>query len=267
MIETGVYDADIAKYIRGTLELVFEGMVEDIDTKEQPAHISYIDMEKLEIHIMLTNNYYTNPNNMHICFPTKIKEATNNDANIDTDVITVNNFFAHLIKEINITKYGNDRQLMPRISPYEICQYSDAMLKHLTEKSLKKLPKTLLHSNEPVVYNKTNIDRTYNSTTLANFTDYNLDNRITLFQNQLKNELVYRVLLRYFTGIGKINFPLKIGFKIKCHLETDMKKLFESKKKVTAISAPDVKIIFTKATFIQFEQFLLDKNFRQYLKQ
>ena len=108
MIETGVYDADIAKYIRGTLELVFEGMVEDIDTKEQPAHISYIDMEKLEIHIMLTNNYYTNPNNMHICFPTKIKEATNNDANIDTDVITVNNFFAHLIKEVNITKYGND---------------------------------------------------------------------------------------------------------------------------------------------------------------
>ena len=106
------------------------------------------------------------------------------------------------------------------------------MLKHLPEKSLKKLPKTLLHSNEPVVYNKTTIDRrTYNGTTFANFTDYNLDSRITLLQNQLKDELVYRVLLRYFTGIGKINFPLKIGFKIKCHLETDMKKLFESKKK------------------------------------
>ena len=141
------------------------------------------------------------------------------------------------------------------------------MLKHLPEKSLKNLPKTLLHSNEPVVYNKTTIARrTYNSTTLANFIDYNLDNRITLFQNQLKDELVYRVLLRYFTGIGKIKFPLKIGFKIKCHLETDTKKLFESKKKVTAIGAPDVKIIFTKATFIQFEQFLLDKNFRQYLE-
>ena len=125
----------------------------------------------------------------------------------------------------------------------------------------------MLHSNEPVVYNKTTIDRrTYNSTTLANFTDYNLDSRITLFQNQLKDELVYRVLLRYFTGIGKINFPLKIGFKIKCHLETDMKKLFESKKKITTIGAPDVKIIFTKATFIQFEQFLLDKNCRQCLE-
>ena len=45
-----------------------------------------------------------------------------------------------------------------------------------------------------------------------------------------------------------------------------MKKLFESKRKVTAIGAPDAKIIFTKALFLQYEQFLLDKNFRQYLE-
>ena len=42
--------------------------------------------------------------------------------------------------------------------------------------------------------------------------------------------------------------------------------MFESKKKVTAIGAPDAKIIFTKAPFIQYEQFLLDKTFRQYLE-
>ena len=45
-----------------------------------------------------------------------------------------------------------------------------------------------------------------------------------------------------------------------------MKKLFESKEKVTEIGAPDAKIIFTKAPFIQYEQFLLDKNFRQYIE-
>ena len=69
-----------------------------------------------------------------------------------------------------------------------------------------------------------------------------------------------------FCDIGKVNFPLKIDFKIKFHLETDMKKLFESKKKVTAIDAPEAKIIFTKAPFLQYEQFLPDKNFRQYLE-
>ena len=46
-----------------------------------------------------------------------------------------------------------------------------------------------------------------------------------------------------------------------------MKKLFKSKtKKVTAIGAPDAQIIFTKPLFLQYEQFLLDKNFRQYLE-
>ena len=48
-----------------------------------------------------------------------------------------------------------------------------------------------------------------------------------------------------------------------------MKKLFESRKVLatgTAIPAPDAKVIFTKAPFIQYEQILLDKNFRQYLE-
>ena len=46
-------------------------MIENIDTKEQVAHISYKDMETLEFQTMLTNNYYTNPISMHICFPIK----------------------------------------------------------------------------------------------------------------------------------------------------------------------------------------------------
>ena len=50
---------------------------------------------------------------MHICFPMKI----NKDSDIDADLISVNNFFAHLIKEINITRYGNNKQLMPTFSP------------------------------------------------------------------------------------------------------------------------------------------------------
>ena len=43
--------------------------------------------------------------------------------------------------------------------------------------------------------------------------------------------MVYRVQLRYFTDTGKMKLQ-------SCHLETDMEKLFESKKKVTAIGAP-----------------------------
>ena len=83
----------IVQNIPGTLKLVIEGMLEDIDIKQKPAHISYKDMEHLAFQIMLTNNYYTNPNTMHLCFPMKIKKTANNNADIDTDLITVNNYF------------------------------------------------------------------------------------------------------------------------------------------------------------------------------
>ena len=73
----------------------------------------------------------------------------------------------------------------------------------------------------------------------------------------LKTEYIYRIPLCYFTDLGKINFPTKINYGIKLYLETEMKKLFESKKvleSLAAIPTPDAKIIFTKAPFIQYEQ-------------
>ena len=71
LISTGKYDEDIARYIPGVLDLKFQGMLEDIDTREKVAHFSYTDMEELDFQIMLTDNYYVNPNSIYICFPTK----------------------------------------------------------------------------------------------------------------------------------------------------------------------------------------------------
>ena len=39
----------------------------------------------------------------------------------------------------------------------------------------------------------------------------------------LKSEHVYKVSLSYFCDIGKMNFPLKIDFKVKFNLEKDLK--------------------------------------------
>ena len=95
--------------------------------------------------------------------------------------------------------------------------------------------------------------------------DLNIDERISLFKNQLKKEFIYRIPLRCISDIGKINFPKKIDYRIKPFLETDMGKLFESRKPLTANTAipdSDAEIIFTRAPFVQYEQILLDKNFR-----
>ena len=100
--------------------------------------------------------------------------------------------------------------------------------------------------------------------------DNNIDKRIELFSSQLKNEFVYRIPLRYFSDIGKINFPTKIDYRIKLFLETNIAKLFESREVLASTAttppAPDAEIIFTKAPFIQYEHILLDKNIRQHLE-
>ena len=97
-------------------------------------------MGNLEFQILLTNSYYTNLNSIHICFLMKIKKATDKTDDIDTDLIT-KHFLSHLIKQISVTKYGNNKQLVPTFSPYEIYQYYDSMLKHLHEKLFKKIKK------------------------------------------------------------------------------------------------------------------------------
>ena len=69
---------------------------------------------------------------------------------IDADLIPVNNFFAHFVKEISVTKYGSDNELIPTFSAYKMYQYADSMLKHLTKKALKTIEKTHLYSKKPV---------------------------------------------------------------------------------------------------------------------
>ena len=67
LINTGNYDADIAKYIPGVLEVKYQGMLEDIHIREKVAHTSYKDMEKLDFQILLMDNYYVNPSGIYTC--------------------------------------------------------------------------------------------------------------------------------------------------------------------------------------------------------
>ena len=152
-------------------------------------------------------------------------------------------------------------------------------------KALKTIQKTHLFSRKPVYFADTSYERRNHNAANIDFTglstaertlakknhakDLNIDERISLFKNQLKNEFIYRIPLRYISDIGKINFPTKIDYRIKLFLETDMGKLFESRKPLaanTAIPNPDAQIIFTKAPFVKYEQILLDENFRQHLE-
>ena len=106
-----------------------------------------------------------------------------------------------------MTKYGSDKELPPTFSPWEVYQYSDQMLKHMPIDALKTMQKTLLFSKKAMYFSSENYQRrnhnskdlTYTGLNAAqqtlkkqlHSTDLNIDDRISLFKEQLKNEFVY----------------------------------------------------------------------------
>ena len=116
-------------------------MIDKIKTIKQPAHPSYKDKETFDFQLLLDKNQFKNLNSLHICFPIRFRKLTNATTAMGSMLIPVNNFSAHWIKEIDITKYGTNKQLIPTSTPQEIYQYSDPILKHLPEKSLKRIRK------------------------------------------------------------------------------------------------------------------------------
>ena len=110
------------------------------------------------------------------------------------------------------------------------------MLKDLPKNALKMIENNPLYSKKRVII-ENNLDRRNHNLSPTNInaeqkqvTDENLDERIEKFGFQMDNKYVYRIPLKYFSDLGKINFLTKIDLKIRCTLETEMKKLSESKK-------------------------------------
>ena len=126
--------------------LCFQGMIEKIMTIEQPADTTYSDKEILDFELILDNNYYTNLKSLHLCFPIRFRKLSNAAHNLDADIYPLNKFFAHWIREIDITKYGTNKSLIATTTPKEIYRYSDSMLKHMPKNALKMIEKYLLYS-------------------------------------------------------------------------------------------------------------------------
>ena len=112
------------------------------------------------------------------------------------------------------------------------------MLKHLLKNALKMIEKVLLYSKKPVIIPGNEDIRSYNNDNEAFRTDVNLEDRVDKFEAQIDLKYVYRIPLKYLCNLGKITFP--------------------------TIGAPDAQIVFVRAPYLQYQQILLAKNFRQY---
>lgn len=185
-------------------------------------------------------------------------------ANADVDMITVNNLFAVMLKEINIKRYSDDIPILPLNNVLDVYIYPDVKLKHMPEKSLKTFQSDLLYSN------KTGRDRTVNNTNdVDDRSDDKLDDRITKFHNLLGiNNKVYRIPLRFLVDLGLANFPIKFDTKFVFTLEQNYNKLFESCKSLLVVptTAPDTNIMRHAAPYIQYERLKLNGNFKKYFE-
>ena len=86
LIEKGIYNADIARYIPGTLDLVFQRKFEIVKAIEQPADTTFKDKETLDFVLILDKNYYANLKSLHICFLVKFKKLSNVAQDLDVNL-------------------------------------------------------------------------------------------------------------------------------------------------------------------------------------
>ena len=65
------------------------------------------------------------------------KKKLNAANDIDDDLITVNTFFAHLLKEMDIRRYGDDVRKLPTNNTVDIHRYFNAMSEFIPDDSSK----------------------------------------------------------------------------------------------------------------------------------
>ena len=272
-IEKGQAEGPLIRYLPGIAKPLYQGQIKGTIEKRAYADDTYKDLKTAEFNIQLSSNQYMNFHNVHLVFPMKIKKSTNVANNLTATDITVNNFFAHWIKEIDIKRLGDDTPILPTTNTVEIYKYSDAILKHIPKNALAVIQNDLLYSKKKVKL-PDDEDRRKKHTAAGGDaterTDDNIDDRIQKFRTQLQNNYYYRIPLKYICDIGYVNTPIKFNTKWRLTFETNMSRLFESKTNLANDAdypdTADAKIILDSAPYLLFHQFSLEDTYRAYFE-
>ena len=284
LYDTGRMDKDVMKYIPGMAPVSYQRQIDFVDTKRTYAASTYSDMQQLELNLEVVNNHYINFSNMVLCLPIAFRKRTNKAAAIDATMISVNNFFAHWIKDVTVKRYGDDIAVLPFNTTLDTYRYSESMLKHMPKEALATFQKELLYSKKRVsikgnTANTLNDRQNHIAAAASNSEkDENIDERIAKFNanNALQNVKTYRIPLRYLVDLGLINLPTSFDTKLIFNLEQKLSKLFESKAKLAnkagggaadlPTTDPDANIYWNSIPYIQYELVKLNETFDAYLR-
>ena len=264
--EKGQAEGPLIRYLPGLAKPLYQGQIKGAIEKRAYADDTYEDLKTAEFNIQLSSNQYMNFHNLHLVFPMKIKKSTNVANNLTATDITVNNFFAHWIKEIDIKKLGDDIPILPTTNTVEIYKYSDAILKHIPKNALEVIENDLLYSKKKVKL-PDGEDRlkkhTPNNGDADERTGDNIDERIQKFRTQLQSTYYYRIPLKYICDVGYVNTPIKFNTKWRLTFKTNMSRLFENANYPNTV---DAKIILDSAPYLLFHQLSLEDTYRAYFE-
>ena len=135
---TGKADGDLSRYYPNILPITRQAQIAGELPRKSYASITYSDKKQFEFVLDLTANTYSNYSTMEICLPLKFTKKTNKALQMDAQMMTVNNFFGHWFTDIDIRRYPDDMMILPTNNSVDIYQYSNAQMKYLPEKSVKK---------------------------------------------------------------------------------------------------------------------------------
>ena len=88
----GKADESLARYIPNLLPVTRQNQLADTNPRKAFASITYSDKKNLEFILELAANTYSNYSSMELVLPIQITKNTTKTAQLDADMITVNNF-------------------------------------------------------------------------------------------------------------------------------------------------------------------------------
>ena len=135
---TGKADGDLSRYYPNILPITRQAQIAGELPRKSYASITYSDKKQFKFVLDLTANTYSNYSAMEICLPLKFTKKGNKTLQMDAQMMTVNNFFGNWFTGINIRHYPDDMMILPTNNSVDICHYSNAHMKYLPKKSVKK---------------------------------------------------------------------------------------------------------------------------------
>ena len=117
--------------------------------QKQHRQHQHTQKNTLEFTIELAANTHPNNSSMCIFFAMQIKKSTDKTANVN--LMIVNIFFCHWLKEIDGSRYPHNVRVLPTNNTVEIYQYAAQQLKHLPNKCLDDIRETLLYEKKALI--------------------------------------------------------------------------------------------------------------------